>query len=263
MRALRLPASIPIGIAAALLLATQPASSQIVWTFDPAHLVPEPIDEVSVGLAFDFNRGDFELDERNDTLSLQPAVRMQSANVSVRAVLPFYWIEGRFDPVIDPPRETEFGVGDLTLDLAYTLYPVIRGGPFFDFTTRLKIPTAEDLFGTGEFDATFLISAYQRLPLQLAVIGEWGYRVRGGGLYEDTHQAAVIVGSQGGNGIGIWLAYDWRESPLPGLRKDEHEITPFLSIPIGARLRYEPYAVIGLSEGSPDWGVGSSIWWKF
>jgi len=239
------------------------ARADVEWTFEPAHLIPEWPDRKAVGLAFDFNRGEFESDERSDTLSLQPALRLESDNVMLRASLPFYRLEGPIEAGIDPPRETEWGVGDLTLDLAYTVYPIVRGGPFFDLLTRFKIPTADDLFGTGKFDVSFVASLYQPLGLGFAAIGDLGVRLRGGDLYRDTLLGAFILGKQFENGPGVWLAYDWRESPLPEVRRDEHELTPFLSFPVGGSSSIEPYGLIGLSPGSPDWGVGCSMWWRF
>ncbi len=245
------------------LLFALPSQAQLVWMIEPAYLVPEWPTRASAGLAFDFSRGKFETDKHLDTLSLQPALRFESDNFAVRGSLPFYRLEGAIEAGSEAPTETEWGVGDLSLDFTYTLYPFVRGGPFLDFMTRIKVPTANDLFGTGDVDVTVLMSAYQVLGFGVAAIGDFGIRLRGGGLYRDTLQAAFVLGSQAQGSVGMWLAYDWRESPLPSVRSDEHELTPFLSIPLGEQLRVEPYCVIGLSQGSPDWGVGSSIWWRF
>ncbi len=245
-----------------------PARADFVWTFEPSHLVPELPDQVSLGLAVDFNSGKFDTGDRWDTLSFQPAVRIESDNVFVRLALPFHRLVGP----IDPDRsgsQSEFGLGDLNFDLGYTLYPVVRGGPFFDFVTRVKAPTADDDFGTGKTDVTLLISGYQMVGYGFAVIGDFGVRLRGGDTYDDTLQAAFILGRQTKGQIGLWLAYDWRESPTVDFGgdevdlPDEHDLTPFVSIPISKHLRVDPYAVIGLSQGSPDWGIGTSVWWKF
>ncbi|MDP6980751.1 MAG: hypothetical protein QF570_19480 [Myxococcota bacterium] len=250
-------------LALLLLSLSVPAHATVEWTIEPAYLVPEWPTRASVALAFDFSRGKYESEESSDTLSLQPAVRVESDNFAVRAALPFYRLEGPIEAGSAAPTETEWGVGDLTLDFTYTLYPIVRGGPFLDFMTRIKVPTAEDLFGTGDTDVTLQLSAYQMLGFDVAALGDFGIRMRSGGLYRDTLQAAFILGSQKPGSVGIWLAYDWRESPLPSLRSDEHELTPFISIPFGEKLRVEPYGVIGLSEGSPDWGLGGSISWRF
>ena len=70
----------------------------------------------------------------------------------------------------------------------------------------------------------------------------------------------------------IWLgvAYDFRESSTPDFRKsstftagDSHEIELFASFRLGAQRRIGPFAVFGLSENSPDWGLGATFSYDF
>ena len=58
--------------------------------------------------------------------------------------------------------------------------------------------------------------------------------------------------------VSIGLSYDWLES-MTREAEDAHEIVPFLTLRLDERWSMGPYAVIGLSDGSPDYGVGLSI----
>lgn len=54
------------------------------------------------------------------------------------------------------------------------------------------------------------------------------------------------------------LAYDWLEAS-DGSLDDAHEIAPFLSFRLAERWDVGPYAVFGLSDGSPDYGGGVTV----
>jgi len=231
------------------------------WSSESVYFPAFP-ERITLGLAVDFNRGDFETDRTSDTASLTPLVRLESDNVIVRAALPLFRLDGPIEAGFSGPDETEYGVGDLTLSAAYTVYPLFDGMPFVDFVCQFKFPTAHEDFGTGAFDSTLLVSALKPLHRDVYAFVDFGIRLRGGGQYRDTLLTAFGVGAQGRTGIGIWLVYDWREAPFDDIG-DEHELTPFLSIPIGNHLRLDPYVLVGLSAASPDWGVGNVISWTF
>jgi hypothetical protein len=179
----------------------------------------------------------------------------------VRAALPFFGLNGPGTAELEGSDQTEYGVGDLIASLGYTLYPPRNDLPFFDFIIKLKIPTANSNFGTQKVDVTLLVDVIHDFD-PLIAFADLGYRFRGGSEYDNTFLAALGAGVQLWRGSSLWLAYDWRESPFSG-RGDEHELTPFVSIPIGSHFRIDPYVVIGLAEASPDWGVGSTLSWKF
>ena len=230
--------------------------------------VPAPV--TTVGIGFDYSRGEFDTDVNTTLASLAPFVRLDWETITVRGSLPFFDIRGAFNPINDDDVESERGVGDLTASLSYTAIPPRRGLPFFEFTTKIKFPTAESGFGTDKFDVTLLADITHVFDDTLLVFADLGYRFRGGKRFRNTLLTTLGGGTQLKDGVGLWLAYDWRQSPIThdesrGIRNpgDEHELVPFLSLPVGAHLRVDPYLVIGLAKASPDWGVGTSISWKF
>jgi hypothetical protein len=236
-------------------------SERIADDEDEPTLLDSLVERTTLGLGFDYNRGDFESDQSTDTGSLTAMIKLDWEIFSVRAALPFYGVEGPGNADLQGSNGTDYGVGDLVTSVTYTLFPARDYLPFFDFILKLKLPTANSNFGTEKTDVTLLVDAIHSFD-PLVVFADFGYRFRGGGEYRDTLLAAVGGGIQFPIGSSLWLAYDWRESPFRE-RGDEHELTPFLSIPVGDHLRIDPYVVIGLAQASPDWGVGSTLSWKF
>jgi hypothetical protein len=219
------------------------------------------LSRTTVGLGFDYNRGDFEAEQSTDTGAITTQIKLDWETISVRAALPFFGVKGPGNAELQGSEETDYGVGDLTTSVSYTLFPPRNDLPFFDFILKLKIPTANSKFGTEKVDVTLLVDVIHNFD-PVVVFADLGYRFRGGSDYHDTLLAAVGGGVQLRDGSSLWLAYDWRESPFRE-RGDEHDLTPFVSIPIGKHFRIDPYVVIGLAAASPDWGIGTTLSWKF
>jgi hypothetical protein len=60
----------------------------------------------------------------------------------------------------------------------------------------------------------------------------------------------------------VGVAYDFRQASTR-FSDDSHEISPYLSIRLNRHWQFTPYGVVGLSEGAPDWGLGSSVSYQF
>ncbi|MCP5045240.1 MAG: hypothetical protein GY944_29790, partial [bacterium] len=169
--------------AALLLVVATAGRASADWKLSDSVFPPEAPTQVTVGLGLDFNRGRFETEQTSKTASLTPLIRFESDNVAVRASLPLFRLEGPLEAGLDPPKGTEYGVGDLNMEIGYTVYPLIEGTPFFDFICRVKFPTADKDFGTGEFDVTLLTSAVQTIYRDFSAFADLGVRLRGGGAY--------------------------------------------------------------------------------
>lgn len=228
--------------------------------------VPPP--DVTLGLGFDYSRGEFDSDANTTLTSVTPTLRLEWEAITLRASLPWFDIRGVFNPVIDDEIESDNGIGDLVGSASYTFIPPRHGLPFLEFTTKIKFPTAESGFGTDKFDVTLVGDVTQVINDTLLVFADLGYRLRGGRRFGNTLLTSIGGGILMQDNVSIWIAYDWRQSPLrnksgstnPG---DEHELVPFLSLPLSKHLRVDPYLVVGLAKASPDWGFGTSLSWAF
>lgn len=227
-----------------------------------------PAPDTTLGIGFDYSRGEFGTDENTTLTSVSTLLRLEWEAITIRASLPWFDIRGVFNPLIDDEIESENGIGDLVGSVSYTFVPPRYGLPFFEFTTKVKFPTAESGFGTDKFDVTLIADVTHLLNDMLLVFADLGYRFRGGSRFDNTLLTTIGGGILLQDEVSVWLAYDWRQSPLRGEKGtsnpgSEHELVPFLSLPISKHLRVDPYFVIGLAKASPDWGFGTSLSWDF
>ena len=184
-----------------------------------------------------------------------PYLRLDSPGVVV--------VGGDGSPIIiDPNRPIaqtrREGFGDLTLRAAYGFSATWLGGVDLDISGRVKFPTsAESKFlGTGETD--FALAGEASFP-----VGSWspfvnvGYRFFGDPPGLDLRNGfATSIGTtkQFGRMVAVF-SYDYSRA-VTSATDDAHELFAALSGPLFRQLNYAAYGIVGLSDGSPDYGLG-------
>ena len=225
----------------------------------------------SMGMGLDFSRGDYGTDSMTNSLAVPVSLKLEWEPITFRVSIPFITINGS-DGVIggtDGPvsgggsllgSSVRYGLGDVVTGLTYSYYAREKWVPNFDISSKVKIPTAGDGLGTDKTDVTLQLELSKGMG-PVSVFGSFGYRFKGGGVYEDILLASSGVGVRISSTLQAGLAYDWRESAVAA--GDSHEVSPYVSIRTSEHFRVGPYAVLGLSEQAPDWGVGSSFTYVF
>ncbi len=148
------------------------------------------------------------------------------------------------------------GIGDIVTTLAYAHFSEAEYLPtIVEPSIKIKIPTGSENkdIGTGHFDVTFGLELAKMFG-SVTVFGSGAYRTKGGS-YNDIWLASLGTSVKLGDRVSAGLAYDFRQASTNGVG-DSHEIAPMASFRVSERLRFGPYAVIGLSTNSPDWGLG-------
>ena len=161
----------------------------------------------------------------------------------------------------------DFGVGDVTLTSGYAVLMDSDSSPLIRPTVYIKFPTADESkgFGTGEFDfgAGIAVSKW---------LGNWqpfteGRYIFQGASYDETWALDFVI-------VDAGVAYSWNESLLTSAYA-RFGSKPFegMSDPLEARLKTvwrfekstyaEAYVLKGLSDGSPDYGGGISVFREF
>lgn len=225
----------------------------------------------SMGMGFDFNRGDYGETETTTVGSVPVYLKLEWSPVTWRVSIPFVLVDGYVDVIRDrdgavpttgsfDETSTEYGIGDTVTSLSYSWYPPLRWLPIIDLTGGVKIPTAGNKLGTGKVDATGSIDVWQMLG-PVSVFGGFGYRYKGGKQYQNILIANSGVAWRMTDWINGGLTYQWRESSVG--RGDAHDISPYLSIRTGVHTRFGPYAIVGLSQNAPDWGIGGTFTYEF
>lgn len=220
----------------------------------------------SAGIGADFSRGDYGEPEDTDILSLSAFLKLEYEPITAKVLVPFVVIDGSDGVVVGEGGQGDaggtdrrYGIGDVVASLAYTWFPERDYVPIVDVTTKVKIPTASESkgIGTGKLDVTFQLDVTEMVG-PVSFFGGGGYRIKGGGQYDDIWLASAGASVRVARPASLGIAYDYRQASTSSAG-DSHELAPFASFRLGDHFRVGPYGVIGLSENSPDWGVGTTF----
>ncbi|MEM9177576.1 MAG: hypothetical protein AAGC67_20355 [Myxococcota bacterium] len=217
---------------------------------------------VTLGTGFDFSRGDFGL-ERDSTLYYVPFdVTVDVASWRLVLRVPFLHSDGVVGLAVGGPTGLESdrvsGLGDSITSVAYLFAPPNAVLPWVEVTGQISWPTrTREPLGQGGFAFAAQLDAFQRYGdwTPFARVGRNFYTV---GSLDDRFYTAIGVSHAWTASFATGLSYDWLESVAPGL-KDGHELVPFASFDLEGGWNFDPYAVIGLSSGSPDYGIGFAV----
>ncbi|MGB5586281.1 MAG: hypothetical protein WBN78_00815 [Gammaproteobacteria bacterium] len=167
-------------------------------------------------------------------------------------------------PVVgDGPQRTESGLGDVIAAVTWIdAVDYAAAGISADLTGTVKFGTADEDkgLGTGENDYSLHADVYKFFGSTTLIISG-GHTVRGD---PDGYELENVWFASGGVAFrvnddtrsGIFL--DWRQSAVDG-SDDPAELSGFLSKELGQSLDLAAYALLGLSDSSPDWGGGLNL----
>lgn len=153
------------------------------------------------------------------------------------------------------------GLGDVIVRASYTLLNA-PAMPLVDLTGKVKVPTADENknLGTGEYDYTVLLEAAQKFG-SISPYGSIGYRYVGepDGVHLNN-QVLLNVGAsvKMTQDVSAGLSFDYRSSTSDET-DDPAELTPYVSWKFAPTLKLHLYSVVGLSDGSPDYGGGLQL----
>lgn len=163
--------------------------------------------------------------------------------------------------------DSVFGLGDITLTGGYALIQDSDTTPYIRPTFYIKFPTADDTkgLGTGKFDVGPGLAVSKWL-------GSWqpfaeGRYIFQGASYNETGALNFVTADAG-------IGYSWSERFFTSVYgRSGSRLFEGMSAPLEARLKMvwrfgertysETYALKGLSDGSPDYGGGISIFKEF
>jgi hypothetical protein len=131
-----------------------------------------------------------------------------------------------------------------------------------DLTGKLKLPTADETkgLGTGEPDFAFLLDLYRTFD-RVTGFGGVGYHVMGDspGLPLENAWSANLGATyklDARDSVGALL--EGRQRVARGGSRTR-ELMGFWTHRLEGPWRSQVYGLIGLADGSPDWGFGLSL----
>lgn len=159
---------------------------------------------------------------------------------------------------VAPTRRRESGLGDVVLSASVRLVAEATAQPRIDLTGKIKLATADEdrNLGTGENDYAV------QLDMEKGVFfGYLGYRVYGDppGINLDNVAYGLVglsrpLDSATRAGVSLYA----QQAAAVGT-DNQLELSLFLNRKLGKGNQLRPYVVFGLSDGSPDWGVGVTL----
>lgn len=222
------------------------------------------------GLSLSYLTGDYGQDRDTDLFYTAATLKRYFEQGDVTLTIPYLdsssggvtVVGGEVEPIQDGNGGS--GLGDIILKGRY--YWIAQDGwiPFIDLVGSVKFPTADDDkgLGTGEFDFTGMVEFARRLEgTPWIALGELGYGFIGeppgtdadnrflysvGAAYEFNPKVTLSGYLDGRTAI-----FEGNEDPLSVLLIGEYKYRP--------SLRFDTLLEIGLSDGSPDFGITFGI----
>lgn len=220
----------------------------------------------------EYTSGKYGGDESVDELYVPATVWRDFGRMTLRLTVPWLSVDAPTGTIVagpggvpiigDGPRTTESGLGDVVASATMRdVWTSRDGGLAVDLTGRVKLPTAEEKtgLGTGETDFTVQADAYRFLD-SVTLMGSLGYVLRGDPddySLDDGVIAMVGATSRATQGLRTGLFIEYRQAGY-ATNDDRLEILGSLGWSIEA-WRIGTYALAGLSDSSPDWGVGVTL----
>lgn len=228
-----------------------------------------------LGAGFDYSRGSYGFATDTEVWSTPAIISYESHSWLFRATIPYITVKGPASVIGDtgpaiaaparPTSQSESGLGDAVV--AATLHTNPSSDDLkFDLTGRIKIPTADDKkgLGTGETDYYAQADLYDTIG-KMTPFGTVGYRFLGSSstyrLRDGLYASAGLL-LRAGTGTSIGASYDWRSRLVSG-GDDSTDATVFLTHNMTDRWNVVLYALKGFDSGSPDYGFGGQITYKF
>jgi Putative MetA-pathway of phenol degradation len=166
-------------------------------------------------------------------------------------------------------RTTEVGFGDIILRGRYYLLEDPGVGSYLPALApflKVKAPTASASkgLGTGEWDVGFGLEFDKRFT-EFFILGDLGYTFIGdppGQHFRNRPAASLGIGHFFMPTLAVTVLLDWRRSLVRG-RDDPLELFGIVQVKVAPTVTLTPYAFAGLTDGSPDFGVGLELSWRF
>lgn len=230
---------------------------------------------LSFSTGLDYSSGDYGAATKTEILVVPFSLRASFGQSRFTATIPYLRIDSPGGVIIGPDGNplpgvpsgagVRKGLGDLSLGYAYSIPAEALGGLELDLGGRVKLPTSSDRkqLGTGKTDVA--VSADLSYPMGLfSPFATIGYRFLGdpeGIELDNSFTGSLGTTFQLGTTVAIF-SYDYSEASSD-LAKDAHELFAAFSGPATSRLNWTVYGIAGLSEGSPDFGLGALLTFRF
>src|SRR4030095_4087058 len=130
---------------------------------------------------------------------------------------------------------------------------------------KVKAPTANARkgLGTGEWDVGFG-GEFDKQFREFFLLGDVGYTFIGdppGQTLRDRPSAGLGIGRSFTPMLAVTLLLDWPRPPARGPPAPPQPVG-VVQVKLARGLTLAPYSFVGLTDGSPDFGIGAELSWR-
>ena len=224
--------------------------------------------EFEFGTGVDYSIGNYGAASDTSVWSVPLDLKVRSGRFRGQVSVPYVTIKGPGQIVggviVPSPNNTvvsRSGIGDVSVSAAYLLNRQSGGLPAFELGVGAKIPTANQTLGTGEFDYSVNLSAYEALGPNATLFGSVGYSwLTSPAAYQLnnglTASGGINLRAAPTTNLGVSVAY--REPVATGLQ-GQAVVSPYLTHRFGNSVGLTFYGVAGLNDASPRIGAGMRL----
>lgn len=239
---------------------------------EPTRISESQTEGMSVSVGLEFDSGDYGTTDTTDTWRIPVGVAYTKDAFFAGANISYIEAESTGTIIINSSRSRMGGVtttsttrtktsglGDLNLYAGYN-FPAIGSGKInYSLSLHLKLPTANENKGLGTGEQDYSIEAGARKTIEkYNLFATLGYQKTGDSPttnYDDVVYANVGVAMPWEKGKHIGAMVDYSQATTPGF-DDALELTGFMNIPLENKRNIYIFALLGLSDGSPDYSIG-------
>ncbi len=216
-------------------------------------------------LGFDYSRGAYDIEEDTEIFFIPLSIEADWFPVLVKLTVPFVAIDGPsgFTPGnvtsgSDYITESTAGLGQVTARLSYLVLPFHEAAPWLELSGKVTAPTeTDDALGSGQWAFSLQAEAFKQYG-SLTGFTHLGRTFYTGSRLDDRFYASIGASFRMTRRFSAGLAYDWFEASSNWI-EDTHTLVAFAAVKANKKWSIGPYGLLGLSSGSPDYGVGVSF----
>jgi hypothetical protein len=242
-------------------------------------------DGFTLGTGFDYSTGKYGGSASTDVLYLPLVLKHESGPLILKLTVPYVEITRNIDAgatttviyVDDEPvtvgttagtgqSSRISGLGDVVGAATYNLYFAAESGFLVDATAKAKFATGDQNqgLGTGKNDYALQLDAYKTIG-PVSLFGSAGYKWMGkpeGSNFRNVPYASAGLTYKFNTATTAGIIGDYRRSVLADLAS-QRELTLYVAHHLDKQWKLQAYVVGGMSDTSPDAGVGAMIGYAF
>ena len=223
----------------------------------------------SLGAGLHYSEGKYGTSEETRITSLALTGRYDHEPWIFKLTVPYLYVSGGQQVIpgigaVNRSRGTSSasGMGDIVAAATYNVHYDRASMLGIDLTGKVKLGTADERkgLGTGENDFSFGADLYKSIE-RMTLFAGLGYTLFGdppGFRLNDGFYWSLGASWKLPPRESIGVSLDGRQAIAPG-SGDQRELTAFWSRALDSAWKAQAYFLVGLADGSPDWGGGLTL----